>query len=165
VDIDLDSLKREILDFLEVSGFAIFRSHPGGLDGFPLVCWDVERFPDYRMFLEAAQRVSARLILAASREFELSEIDDEIAELEDCDLQREERRALESRLRSFRKHEGQTCSFELAFDHNSRMYVYEVSPDWYESFLALCDEIDEILPTETGEEDDGGGMGGFYSNN
>jgi hypothetical protein len=52
---------------------------------------------------------------------------------------------------------------ELAFDYNSRMYVYEVHPDWYDGFVALSEEIAEAQ--ETGEEDESGGMGGFYSNN
>jgi hypothetical protein len=166
VDIDLDTLKTEILQYLEASGFAIFRSHPGELEGLPLVCWDCERFPDYRMFLETAQKVNARLILFAGREFEAVEIEEELEGLEDCDLTRADRREYERRLREFRKHEGVTCSLELGFDHNSRLYVYEVRPDWYDEFLELSDEIAASLPKhgEDGEEG-GSGMGGFYSNN
>ena len=37
--------------------------------------------------------------------------------------------------------EGVTCSLELAFDYNSRLYVYEVQPDWYEEYLSLEEEI------------------------
>ena len=115
MDIDLDTLKTEILQYLEASGFAVFRSHSGELEGLPLVCWDCERFPDYRMFLETAQKVNARLILFAAREFEASEIDEELEELEDCDISRDDRREYERRLREYRKHEGVTCSLELGF--------------------------------------------------
>jgi hypothetical protein len=166
VDIDLDTLKSEILQYLEASGFAIFRSHPGELEGLPLVCWDSERFPDYRMFLETAQKVNARLILFAAREFEAIEMEEELEELEDCDLTRDDRREFERRLREFRKHEGVTCSLELGFDHNSRLYVYEVRPDWYDEFLELSDEIAASLPEHREDGEEGGtGMGGFYSNN
>ncbi len=165
MDIDLDTLKSEILQYLDASGFAVFRSHPGGLEGNALVCWDCERFPDYRMFLETAQKADARLILFASREFEASEIDEELEQLEDCDLSREDRREYERRLREFRVREGQTCSLELSFDHSSRMYVYEVRPDWYEQFLELCDEIAENFPASEGDDGDESGMSGFYSNN
>jgi hypothetical protein len=165
VDIDLDTLKQEIVAYLDASSFAVFRSHPGGLEGLPLVCWDCERFPDYRMFLDTAQKMNVQLILLAAREFESSEIDDEIEELEACDLPREEARAIEVRLAKFRKHEGQTCSLELAFDYNSRMYVYEVHPDWYEEFLEMSEEIAELQDTAGSEDEDESGMGGFYSNN
>ena len=37
--------------------------------------------------------------------------------------------------------EGVTCSLELAFDYHSRLYVYEVQPDWFEEFLGIEDEI------------------------
>jgi hypothetical protein len=163
VDIDLDTLKHEIVTYLDASSFAVFRSYPGGLEGMSLVCWDCERFPDYRMFLDTAQKMNVQLILLAAREFEQSEIDEELEELEACDLPRDEHRALELRLLKYKQHEGQTCSLELAFDYNSRMYVYEIHPDWYDGFVALSEEIAEAQ--ETGEEDENGGMGGFYSNN
>ena len=81
MDIDLDTLKQEILAYLDASSFAVFRSYPGGLEGMSLICWDCERFPDYRMFLEAAQKLHVQLILVATREFEQSEID-----VRHCDL-------------------------------------------------------------------------------
>ena len=166
MDIDLDALKREILTYLDACGFAVFRSHPGGLEELPLVCWDCERFPDYRMFLDVAKKVSARLILFASREFDSSEIEEELETLDDCSLTRDDRREYERRLREFRAHEGSICSLELGFDHNSRMYVYEVQPDWYQEFLALSEEISSQIPTPgDGDDEDGGAMGGFYSNN
>lgn len=166
MDIDLDTLKSEIAQYLEASGFAVFRSHPGELEGQPLVCWDCERFPDYRMFLDTARKVNAQLILFAAREFEEDEIEAEMESLEDCELTRDDRREYERRLREYRKHLGVTCSLELAFDHNARLYVYEVRPDWYDEFVELSDEILSNLPAggENGE-DSGPGMGGFYSNN
>ena len=86
VDLNLDTLKREILDYLAGSEFAVFRSHPGGLEGVPMVCWDCDRYPDYREFLEAARKTGAKMVLCASREFEVSEVDESIEQLEDCDL-------------------------------------------------------------------------------
>jgi hypothetical protein len=166
VDIDLDTLKQEILAFLDASDFAVFRSYPGGLEGMALICWDCERFPDYRMFLETAQKMSVQLILLATREFEQSEIDEEVEELDGCDMPRDDRRALDIRLAKYKKYTGQTCSLELAFDYNSRMYVYEVHPDWYDEFVELSDEIAEAVEMgEPGDDEEEGGMGGFYSNN
>jgi hypothetical protein len=164
MDLNLDTLKREIVECLERSEFAIFRGVSGSLEGLPMVLWDTERYPDYEMFLDAARKSGAHMILFAAREFDTSEIDEAIDSLDDCDLSREERRDLEARLAELRVHEGVTCSLELAFDHHSRMYVYEVRPDWYDEFLSIGDEISEHLPVSEGD-DEGDGSFGYFSNN
>lgn len=164
MDLNLDTLKREIVEYLESSGFAVFRSQPGGLEDLPIVAWDTERYPDYQMFLETAKKTGCRMILFASRDFECAEIEEAVEQLEDCDLAREERRDFERRLRDMRGYEGTTCSLELAFDYHARMYVYELRPDWYEEFLGVCDEIAASLPAGQESEDDSS-PGGLYSNN
>jgi hypothetical protein len=164
MDLNLDTLKQEIVAYLEHSEFAIFRSAPGGLEGLPLVLWDAERYPDYQMFLDTARKTGAKMILFASREFEASEIDEAVEQLDDCDLSREERRDLESRLRDMRAYQGVTCSIELAFDHHARIYVYELRPDWYEEFLSIGDEIAVHLPADEDDEDDDGSLGYFSKN-
>jgi len=165
VDIDLDNLKREILEFLDASGFAVFRSYAGGLEGLPMVGWDIDAYPDYRMFLDTAKKVNANLILFGSNQFDAAEeVDGQMEELEDCDISREDRREFERRLREYRVHDGTTCSIEIGFDHNARLYVYEITSDWYEEFLELAEEISSLLPSPD-TTDDESGMGGFYSNN
>ncbi|MGI8991990.1 MAG: hypothetical protein ACR2I2_20740 [Bryobacteraceae bacterium] len=165
MDLDLDTLKSDILHCLESSEFAVFRSSPGALEEFPMVCWDCERYPDYQMFLDAARKTGASMIVFASREFEAEEIEDSIEELEECELTRDERRDFERRLRSYRSREGATCSLELAFDHHARMFVYEMNPDWYNEFLTLCDEISEHRPAGRDDEEEQDSFGGFYSSN
>ena len=163
MDLNLDTLKGEMLEYLEAGSFAIFHSSPGGLEGMPMVIWNTEKFPDYQMFLETAKRVDAKLILFASSEFTAEELEGAVEELEGCDFTREERRDLESRLADLRAYEGVTCSIELAFDYQSRLYVYELRPDWYEEFLTIGDEIDTHLPTAA--DDDNGSLGGYFSKN
>ncbi len=163
MDLNLDTLKREILDYLDKSEFAVFHSHPGGLEGLPMVTWDTERYPDYQIFLDTARKVGCKMILFASRDFESPEVEEALEQLEDSDILAEERRELERRIRGVRSYEGVTCSLELAFDHHARMYVYELRPDWYEEFIAVCEEITSHLPVE--EEEDDGSLGGFYSKN
>jgi hypothetical protein len=163
VDLNLDTLKREILEYLDSSGLAVFRSSPGGLEGLPMVLWDSERYPDYQLFLEVARKAGASLILFAAREFEATDLDELIEQLETCNLDRDEQRDYQSRLRNLRAYEGTTCSIELAFDLQSRLYVYEVQPDWYEEFLAVEDELSaHIADGETGDEGD---TFGYYSKN
>jgi hypothetical protein len=163
VDLNLDTLKREIVDYLEASGLAVFHSSPGGLEGLPLVLWDTENYPDYQTFLAVAQKCAVHLILFAAREFDVEDIEDLTAHLDECELTREERRDYESRLRDMRIYAGVTCSLELAFSHESRLYVYEVQPDWYDDFCAIEDEVLERIAGD--EHDEGDSLGGYFSNN
>ena len=166
MDINLETLKSEILDYLAASEFGVFRSHPGGLEGLPIVSWDSETFPDYRMFLDAARKAGQKLIVFASREFEEDEILEALDELESAEADRDEKREYEGRLKAARRHVGSFCTLELAFDYNSHLYVYEVRPDWYDDFIEACEEIAALFagPGED-EEDANDSLGGFYSNN
>ena len=164
MDLNLDTLKREILEYLETAGFAVFRSSPGGLEGLPLVLWDVEHHPDYQTFLDVAHKTGVKLILFAAREFESADLDELVDQLEDCELSREEQREYESRVRELRIFEGVTCSIEIAFDHHSRLYVYEVQPDWYGEFLNLEEEITSRFADEP-EVDPDESLGGYFSKN
>ena len=166
LNLNLEALKTEILDYLAASDYAVFHSYPGGLEGLPVIMWDTEKFPDYRLFLDTAHKLGQKLILMASRELEEAEISEALEELEEADMTRDERRDFEVRLREARRHAGSVCALELGFDHGGHLYVYEVRPEWYEDFVDACDEIGMMLPasddTEGGSH---GGLGGFYSNN
>jgi hypothetical protein len=164
VDLNLNTLKREILEYLESSGMTVFHGHAGILEGPGMVLWDVKSHPDFRKFLETARAVGAQLVIFASREFEASDLDDLEGHLDDLGLDRAERREYESRIRDLRGYVDATCSLELAFDHNSRLYVFELQPDWYEDFLNLEDEIMSSFDDEDGEGPDEP-LGGYFSKN
>jgi hypothetical protein len=164
VDLNLDTLKREILEQLETDGFAVFRGTPGGLENLPIVLWDSEKFPDYTSFLDVARKAGTRIMIFATAEFQSEDIDDLVAQVEECDMTRDERRDFQRRLRDMRIYEGVTCTLELAFDYDSRMYVFEIQPDWYDDFLTLEEEIMDHLTS--GEEfDEGESLGGYFSKN
>lgn len=167
MDLNLDALKDEILRFLDASGFAIFRGHAGALDDMPVITWDSESFPDYRMFLDAAHRSGAKVVIFTAAQFDEEDIEDVDADLALSGLDRDQVRTIEQRLNRFRTYLGQTCFLQLAFDHHSRMYVYEMQPDWYNEYLELTDELDMMLPQENEQDEPGEDdtLGGFYSNN
>jgi hypothetical protein len=164
VDLNLDTLKREILEYLESAGFAVFQGSPGGLEGLPMVLWDAERHPDYQEFLDVARKCGLAMVVFAAREFEGADLEEALEQLDACGLTRDEQRDYESRLRELRVFDGVTCSIELAFDYNSRLYVYQVQPDWYDEFLSLEEEIAARL-VEDEELDDGDSLGGYFSKN
>lgn len=163
MDLNLDTLKREILSYLESRDFAVFRSAPGTLDGAQMVLWDAENYPDYQMFLEAAAKVGVKLILFATREFTEEDTSELLEQVEELNLDREEQRGYQSRLRDLRAYEGQICSLELAFNHDSRLYVYELRPDWFEEFLTIEDEIAANMAED--DLDEGDSLGGYFSKN
>ena len=163
MDLNLDTLKREILEYLEGSGFAVFHAVPGHLEGKRMVIWDTEKHPDYQMFLEVARKSGARLIVFGAREFEEDELEEIASHIEACELTREERREYESRLRKLRPFQGSTCSIELAFDYHSQLYVFEVRPDWYEEFTDIEDEILARLDEDEDEGDDS--LDNYFSKN
>ena len=163
MDLNLDTLKREILAYLESRDLAVFRSTPGTLEDPQMVLWDSEQYPDYRMFLDAAIKTGVKMILFATREFEAGDIDDLLEQIEDLEMDRDRQRDYQARLRKLHIYEGVTCSLELAFNHNSNIYMYELQPDWYEEFLAAEDEIASAMAE--GEPDEGDSLGGYYSKN
>jgi hypothetical protein len=115
------------------------------------------------MFLETATKVGVRLILFATREFSTQDVDELLEQLEELNLDRDQQRDYEKRLRDLRRYEGQTCALELAFNHDSRLYVYELQPDWYEEYLTVEDEIAANLAEE--DLDEGDSLGGYFSKN
>ena len=163
MDLNLDTLKREILDYLASAGLPVFHSSPGGLEGNAMVLWDVNQFPDYQMFLEVSRQSGSKLVIFAAREFESADLDDLLEQLADSDIPRDEQREYESRLRDLRIFEGVTCTIELAFESDSRLYVYEVQPDWYEEFLNLDEEITSRISDE--DLNTGDSLGGYFSRN
>src|SRR5690349_3731641 len=167
MDLNLDALKDEILRFLDASEFAVFRGHAGALDELPVITWDSESFPDYRMFLDTAHRSGEKVIIFMAAVFDEDDIADVEADVALSGLDREHVRSIEQRLHRFRAYLGKTCFIQIAFDHRGRLYVYEIQPDWYTEYVELTDELDVMLPQENDEEDedDDEPLGGFYSNN
>lgn len=164
MDVNLDSLKHEILRHLEDSEFAVFRASPGGLDRPQMTLWDVKNYPDYRMFLGVARQAGVKVLIFGADELESSDLDDLKEQMGEVELSREQRRDYESRLRALAQYQGRTCTLEIAFSVDGRMYVYDVQPDWYDEFVDLEDEILSRLADEEdiGEDDT---LGGYYSKN
>jgi len=167
VTFNLDTLKQELLDYIVAEGFAVFRGQAGMLETTSTIVWDSEAHPEYQSFLNVAKIADARIIIFAHREFQASEIDEAAEQLEDCDLTREELRTVERKLDDLRAFIGSTCSIEMAFDYQGRMYVYELVTDWFETFVDLSDLLLTASPADdTDDEDESdGSFGGYYSKN
>jgi len=164
---NLDRLRSEIADALSSRGFLVFHSFSRNPGSVPVIAWDTHRSADYRPFLDVARELGTKLMNFHHREFQAAAIDLAFDRLEEAEMDAEERQRLERKLRELRVYEGLTCSIELSFDHEGRMYLFRLMSDWYGEFLNVMDEIDSYLPEETyeDEEEDEEPLGGYYSRN
>lgn len=163
---NLDSLKTEILAYLQGKGLGIFHGFVADMQDQRLVLWDVEDQPDYHGFVDCALQAGVKILVVNSRAFRRDMVEDALVQVEDADLPREEQRAIERRLKELRPFEGFTCVVELAFEHQGRIYVYDLRTEWYEELLEIQDRLDSALPDIEGEDDQGdSSMGGYFSRN
>ena len=159
---NLDTLKTEIEAFLEAQGFAVFHGYSRMLDTLPIVYWDCDRHPDYKEFVKSAKAAGARVMVLHQRELVAEQINDALEELESLEMPRNEHRGFERRLKDLRKYEGLTCALELSFDHEGRVFLFDLSTEWYEELSEILGEL-QLLAPEEDEEDDS--MGGYFSKN
>ncbi len=163
---NLDSLKKEILEYLEEQQMAVFYGFIADLHEQRLVLWDVEGSPDYRAFVACAQRAGIKLLVMNARAFRRDMVEDALEQLEDSDMPREEQRAIERRLKELRPFEGFTCAVELAFEQSGRFYVYDVRTEWYEEVLDIMDRLDNAVSgEEEGDDGEDSSIGGYFSRN
>jgi hypothetical protein len=166
--LDLEKLRKEMQAHLEKSGTPIFYGYHRMLDSLIQVSWDTERHPDFREFLDTAQKSGAKLIVFNQEAFQLDQIDEALEELETADFTREEKRSYETRLKQLQAYEGFTCVLQLSFALEGRLYLFEVRTDWYDSLHDILSELDIATDPFTGEdeEEEQGPMGGgYFSNN
>lgn len=161
---NLDTLKTEIEQHLEESGLAIFYGYSRVMDSMPVVYWDCDQYPDYALFVKAARAAGAKVMVFHQREFHTEQIDDAISQLADCDLPDEEHEEYENRLSRMRDYDGQVCAIELSFDHDGRVFLFDLRTEWYDELTEILDEL-ELFSADVEDEDDTGSMPGYFSKN
>jgi len=158
---NLDTLKTEIERYLQESGMAVFHGYSRDLERIPAVYWDSEASPDYKPFIDAAKSAGSKLIVFHQKEFFAHQVDDALEQLEGCDLPREEYRELERRLNELRVYSGFICAIELSFDHQGRVYVFDLRTEWYKNFADILDEI-QVMDSDSSDDTP---MSGYFSKN
>ena len=158
----LDALKTEIEKFLAAEIFVVFHGYSRLSSEVPVVHWDCDRHPDFRCFLQTASAAGVRMVVFHHREFSAEYIEDALERLEASEVAAEEHRGFERRIKDLKAYEGFTCAIELSFDHQSRVYAYNLRTDWYEDLLDILDEIDAFQGDEDEDEEP---MGGYFSRN
>jgi hypothetical protein len=161
---NLETLRSEIREYLESRRMVIFHGYTRSGEPSPTVFWETERYPDYHMFLAAAEAAGARLVTFYAREFTDDLVDDALERLEGAGLPRDEHRAIETRLLEMRSYAGFTCQIELSFDLTPRVYVFDLRTEWFDDLNDLLDRIDDAY-SDRDEEDEGPLGGGYFSKN
>jgi hypothetical protein len=160
---NLDVLRPEIELYLEESGLAVFYGYSRMLESAPAVYWDCDQFPDYRLFVQSARAAGAKLMVFYQREFFSEQIDEVMEKLHACELPPQEARQFEERLNDLRSYEGSVCAIELSFDHEGRVYLFDLRTEWYDEFSEMQDEIQLLVPDADGDDDSP--IGGYFSRN
>lgn len=160
---DLETLRTEMEAYLKQYGMAVFHGYHRMIDSMNQVLWDTSRHPDFREFLQTARHAGVRLVVFNHRSFSLDQIDEALDQLEDADLLTEEKRGYERRIRQLQAYEGFTCSVELSFTIDGRVYSFESHTDWYEAFTDILSELEATVQEYEDEQDDS--IGGYFSNN
>jgi hypothetical protein len=158
---NLSTMRTEIEAYLESRGLAVFHGFPRTFEDVAAVYWNTADRPDYRAFLAAAEAAGVKLITLYANEFNEALIDDALERVEDPAVPRDDRRALEKRLRELRAYAGFTCQIELSFDLAPRVYVFDLRTDWFEELSDLLDTIDDVFDDEPDEEP----PSGYFSQN
>jgi len=158
---NLDTLRTEIEQYLEESGLAVFYGYSRALESTPAVYWDCDQYPDYKRFVQAARIAGARVVVFHQRTFMSEQVDDALEELTACTLAREEYREFEQRLTKLRAYDGFVCAIELSFDHEGRVFLFDLRTEWYDELTEIMDEI-QVL---TADAEDDPTMGGYFSKN
>jgi len=159
---NLETLSTEIQSYLREHGIAIFHGFPRAFDDIPAVYWNTADNPDYRAFIAAAQSAGVKLVTVYANNFDESIIDDAIDRLNDPSIARDDRRAIEKRLRELRAYSGFICQIELSFDLAPRVYVFDLRTEWFDELNELLDAIDDAYEeSEPGDPS----PGSYFSQN
>ncbi len=162
--LNLNILKPEIELYLEETGLGVFYGYSRPLESAPAVYWDCEQYPDYRLFVQSARAAGARLIVFHQREFFSEQIDEAIEKLHACELPPQEARQFEERLNDLRAYEGSVCAIELSFDHEGRVFLFDLRTEWFDEFSEMSDEIQLLVP-DPDDDDDDSPISGYFSRN
>ena len=159
---NLDMIRTEIEQYLEEAGIAVFYGYARPMESVLAVYWDCDQYPDYKQFVKAAQSTGVKLIVFHQREFSSDELEDALEQLEGCEMPRDDYKEMERRLSAARLYEGMICTVQLSFDHEGRVFLFELRTEWYDEFTDLVDEL-QILGADVDEDDTP--IGGYFSKN
>jgi hypothetical protein len=168
MQLNLNSLRAQIEEHLESRRIVVFPSLPRAGDISSTVYWDTSHNADFKAFVAAAEAGGVRLITLFSRELEDELIEETLNQLNQLDMDRDERRTIELHLKEIRAFAGFTCEIELSFELNSRVYVFDLQTEWFSDLNDVIDQIEDLYESEDHEDDNEDDLrlgGGYFPRN
>lgn len=164
---DLETLRLELEEYLAKKPFVVFHGLSRAMEEFPnTIQWDHVNHPDFRGFIDAAEKLGVPVMVVHTRRMTEEQIDHALEDLADLEMPFDERRDYERRLREIRMYSGFTCAVEMSFDHQNLVYLYSRSTDWYEEVMSMIEDIETAIDPMPGDDAfGGGGSGGYFSKN
>ena len=165
---NLDNLKQEIEEYLNTGGFAIFYGmERSDIDRDLSISWDTESHPNFQEFLKVASTAEVKIIVAHYKTLPAGHITELIDQLDELELDRDERRNLARDLQRLKMYEGFISSIDLSFDCDTQTYMFSAKTTWYKQLLEMLDHFDLFSPgfDEEGGIDDEPIGGGYFSKN
>jgi hypothetical protein len=159
---NLETLRTEMEKAIEERGLIVYHSLPRPADGPTPLLWNSARYTDYKEFLDAAKAAGAKIVTLFGREFTGDLLEHALEQASLAPLPLDERRTIEKTLREMRAFTGFTCQIEMAFDLATRVYLFELSAEWYETLNELLDRIEDACEDD---DEDASPLGGYYSKN
>lgn len=150
--LSLDRTVDEIQEYLKTEQFVVFHGFISRPESQAVAFWDTRRRPDFREFLAAARGLDVKMIVLRVLNFHQDMLEEARERLDESEMPAQERRRVEKQLRDLQRYEGFTCSVDLLFDYQGRVYVFNLNAEWYSQFVSLSSLIDSYAPY--GDEDD-----------
>lgn len=161
---DLDTLSAEMERELAARPFAVYRGHHRALENRPQVDWDVVKWPDFREYLNCAEKLGVKMLVFSHHKLTENLLDQARERLEGADLTREDYRDFDRTFKKLRGYAGFTSSLELSFDYETITYIFHISTPWYDELLDMIDELDDAIEHAAGPDGEAP-MGGYFSQN
>ena len=161
---NLDNLKQEIEEYLNNKGFAVYYGmERSDIDRDLSIAWDTESHPDFHEFLNVASAAGVKIIVAHYKTLPAGHIGELLEQLDELDLERDERRNLARDLQRLKMYEGFISSLDLSFDHGTQTYQFSASTTWYKQLLDMLQHFD-MFPPDFDEDEgiDDEPLGGAY---
>jgi hypothetical protein len=160
---NLDQIKSEIEKELAERKFAVFyTSGRSEIERDMAVPWNTLDHPDFRKFLAVAEAAAIKIIVVQFRTLLPGYIADLGEQLEELDLDRDERRNMSRDLQKLKMYEGFTASIDLSFDQRGQTYSFSIITSWFKNLMEIAGECEMLGSGFGGEDVDDDPLGGNY---
>ena len=111
--------------------------------------------------------INIRIIVVHYKSLPAGQIGELLEQLDELDLDRDERRNLARDLQRLKMYEGFVSALDLSFDNATQTYLFNATTSWYKELLDILQQFEVFSPGFGAPEDidDEPISGGYFSKN